>query len=53
MKILFILAKIFEKQKLNLSRSALFAMKANVSLKYLVNDCRSTTDSANQYTMFT
>ena len=41
MKILLILAKIIEKQKLNFSCSALFHMKTRVSLKYFVNDCTS------------
>ena len=39
MKILLLLAKAIEKQKLNSSRSGLFHMKTRVSLKYLVNDC--------------
>ena len=39
MKVLPILAKNFEKQKLNFSRSALFHMKTRVNLKYFVNDC--------------
>ena len=38
MKILLLLAKAIEKQKLNSSRSWLFHMKTRVSLKYLVND---------------
>ena len=33
-----------EKEKLNLSRSALFRTKTRASLKYPVNDCSSTTD---------
>ena len=33
------LAKSYEKQKLNFSCSALFHMKTRVSLKYFVNDC--------------
>ena len=41
MKILLILEKTLEKQKLHFSRSALIHMKTRVSLKYLVNDCRS------------
>ena len=54
MKILLMLAKkTLEKPKLNLSCSALFHMKSRVSLKYLVNDCRSAIRSANHYTMFT
>ena len=36
---LLVLAKNLEKQKLNFSRSALFYMKARVSLKYFVHDC--------------
>ena len=40
MKILLILGKTLEKQKLNFSRSALFHMKTGVSLKYFVNDCK-------------
>ena len=39
MKILLLLAKAIEKQKLNSSCSGLFHMKTRVSLKYLVNDC--------------
>ena len=37
-KILLILAKTLEKQKLNFSLGALFHMKTIVSLKYSVND---------------
>ena len=44
MKILLILGKTLEKQKLNFSRSALFQMKTRVSLKYFVNDCRFNKD---------
>ena len=40
MKILLILGKTLEKQKLNFSRSALLRMKTEVSLKYFVNNCR-------------
>ena len=41
-KMLSELAKISEKQKLNLSRSALFHIKkTRVCLKYIVNDCIS------------
>ena len=39
MKILLMLAKTLEKQKLNFSCSVLFHMKTRVSLKYFVNDC--------------
>ena len=39
-KILLILAKTLEKEKLNFSRSALFHMKTRVSIRYFVNDCR-------------
>ena len=39
MKILLILAKTLEKQKLNFSRIALFHIKTRLSLKYFVNDC--------------
>ena len=39
MKILLILLKTLEKEKLNFSRSALFHMKTRVSLIYSVNDC--------------
>ena len=39
MKILLLLAKAIEKQKLNSSRSGLFHIKTRVSLKYFVNDC--------------
>ena len=39
MKILLILPKILEKQKINFSRSALFCMKTRVSLKHFVNAC--------------
>ena len=39
MKVLLILAKTFEKQKLNFTHSALFHMKTRVVLKYFVNDC--------------
>ena len=41
MKILLILAKTLEKQKLSFSCSALFHMKTKVSLKYFVNGCSS------------
>ena len=41
MKILFILVRTLEKQKLNFFHSALFHLKTRVSLKYFVNDCRS------------
>ena len=34
--------KTLEKQKLNISLSALLDMKTRVSLKYFVNDCRLT-----------
>ena len=37
--ILLIPVKTLEKQKLDFFRSALFHMKARVSLKYFVNDC--------------
>ena len=37
MRILSVLAKTLEKQKLNFSRSALFYMKTRVCLKYFVN----------------
>ena len=40
MKIFLILVKTLEKQKLDISRSALFHTKTRVSLKYLVNGCR-------------
>ena len=40
MKILSILAKTIEKQKLNFFRSALFHMETRVSLKYLWNGCK-------------
>ena len=54
MKILLILPKkALEKPKLSLSQSALFDMKSRVSLKYFVNDYRSTIRSANDDTMFT
>ena len=39
MKVLFILAKTLEKQKLNFSCSALFHMKTRASFKYFVNEC--------------
>ena len=39
-KILSILAKISQKQKLNFSRSVPFHMKARICLKYFENDCR-------------
>ena len=39
-KVWLILSKTLEKQKLNFCRSALFLMKARVSLKYFLNDCR-------------
>ena len=39
-KILSVLVKITEKQKLNFSHSVLFHMKTRVCLKYFVNDCR-------------
>ena len=39
MKILSILAKVLEKQKLNFSRSVLIYMRTRVSLKDFVNDC--------------
>ena len=39
MKILLLLAKTLEKQKLNFSRSALFHMETGVSLKYFVSGC--------------
>ena len=38
-KILSVLVKSPEKQKLNFSRSALFHMKTGVCLKYFDNDC--------------
>ena len=38
-KILSILAKALEKQKLNFSRSELFRMETRISLKYFVNGC--------------
>ena len=38
MKILLIIAKTLEKQKLDFSRSALCRMKARVSLRHFVND---------------
>ena len=38
MKILLIPAKTLEKQKSNISHSALFHMKTRVGLKYFVND---------------
>ena len=38
-KILLILAKTFEKQKLNFSRSALVRLETKVSLKYFVDGC--------------
>ena len=40
LKMLAILAKTLEKQKLNFSCSALFNTKTRVSPKYLANDCR-------------
>ena len=39
MKILLVLVKYPEKQKLSFSRSALFYIKTRVCLKYIVNDC--------------
>ena len=39
MKILLILAKTLEKQKLNFSRTALFHIKTRASLRYFVNYC--------------
>ena len=42
MNVLLILAKAFEKQKLNFSRGALFHMKTRVRLKYFVGDCSYT-----------
>ena len=39
MKVLFILAKTLEKQKLNFSCSAPFHMKTRASFKYFVNEC--------------
>ena len=39
MKILLILLKTLEKEKLDFSRSALFHMKTRVSLIYSANDC--------------
>ena len=39
-KILLILAKTFEKQKLHFPRSALFRMKTKVSLKFFGNSYR-------------
>ena len=43
-----ILLKTVKKQKLNVSRSALFYMKTRVSLKYFVNDCRYSIQSRDQ-----
>ena len=40
-KILLILAKNVEKQKLNFSHSALLYMKSRVSLNYFVKNCQS------------
>ena len=40
MKILLILAKALEKQKLNFACSALFHIKTRVNLKYFVDDGR-------------
>ena len=40
MKILSILLKCPEKQKLNFSHSVLFHMKSRVCLKFFANDCR-------------
>ena len=42
MKILLKLAKNSWKIEIRLFRSALFQMKTRFSLKYLVNDCKST-----------
>ena len=39
MKVLLILAKTLEKQKLKFYCSALFHMKTRVGLKYFVSDC--------------
>ena len=39
MRILLIQVKTIEKQKFNVSRSALIHMKTRVSLKYFVTDC--------------
>ena len=39
MKVLLILAKTLEKQKLNFACSAPFHMKTRASLKYFVNEC--------------
>ena len=38
-KLLLILAKSIEKEKVNVSRSVIFLMKTRVSLKYFVNTC--------------
>ena len=40
-KILLILAKALEKQKSNISRSAISHIKARVSFKYFLNVCSS------------
>ena len=50
MKILSVLVKIsWKKQKLNISRNALFQIKTRVCLKYFANDCslRLDTDKLN------
>ena len=39
MKILLILEKMLEKQKINFSRGTLFRMEIRISLKYFLNDC--------------
>ena len=49
MKILSILAKTLEKQKLNFSHSALFHMETRVRLKYFVNGCSIHTRQLDLY----
>ena len=46
MKILLILPKILEKQKINFSRSVLFCMKTRVSLKHFVNACSNSSNGS-------
>ena len=51
MKIFLILPKALEKQKLNISRSALVHIKTRAGLKYFVNDCRFEQGLEENYTV--